>query len=60
MARTPTQTLIAKRRETMLEDLARLHSVRRVTASETGQAQQTYGYTLGQLDRILRDLIGQT
>ena len=44
----------------MLEDLARLHSVRRVTASETGQAQQTYGYTLGQLDRILRDLIGQT
>jgi putative DNA primase/helicase len=39
-ARTPTQTLLAKRGETIPNDLARLRGVRLVTASETGDGNR--------------------
>jgi len=40
VARTPTQTLMAKRGETIPNDLARLRGVRLVTASESGEGQR--------------------
>jgi putative DNA primase/helicase len=40
VARTPTQTLMAKRGESIPNDLARLRGVRLVTASETGDGQR--------------------
>jgi putative DNA primase/helicase len=39
-ARTPTQTLLAKRGETIPNDLARLRGIRLVTASETGDGNR--------------------
>jgi putative DNA primase/helicase len=39
-ARTPTQTLLAKRGESIPNDLARLRGVRLVTASETGDGNR--------------------
>ncbi len=40
VARTPTQTLLAKRGDTIPNDLARLRGVRLVTASETGDGSR--------------------
>ncbi|MEX1096750.1 MAG: phage/plasmid primase, P4 family [Planctomycetales bacterium] len=39
-SRTPTQTLLAKRGDTIPNDVARLRGVRLVTASETGDGQR--------------------
>ena len=39
-ARTPTQTLLAKRGETIPNDIARLRGIRLVTASETGDGNR--------------------